>query len=367
MAKDYYDILGVSRSASKEEIKKAYKKLAKKYHPDLNKDNPEAEKKFKEANEAASILGDEKKRQQYDNMGHDAFRSGAQSGGFNQDFSGFGDVNDIFDMFFGGGFGGSRRPRKPRGEDLRTDITITLEEAAKGVKKNIKIRKRARCKECNGKGGSRVETCPTCGGHGVVKQQKRTPFGVFQSTGVCPECRGEGEIVKDICSSCDGAGTKAETKTLQIDIPAGIENNSQLRVSGEGDAIARGQSGDLYIFVTVEKHPVFERKGDDIFLDVPITFAQAVLGDTIEVPILSGKAKVKVPSGTQSHTTLRLREKGMPSIHGMYGDQLVRIIIDTPKKINKQQEKALQEFEEASNEKNPISSLFGKLKDYLEK
>lgn len=367
MAKDYYNILGVSKGASKEEIKKAYKKLAKKYHPDVNKDDPEAEQKFKEANEAASVLGDEKKRQQYDNMGHDAFRSGAQSGGFNQDFSGFGDVNDIFDMFFGGGFSGARRPRKPRGEDLRTDITITLEEAATGVAKDIKIRKRTPCTACDGKGGSKVETCETCGGHGVVKQQKRTPFGIFQSTGACPHCHGQGEQVSDICSSCDGAGTKAETKTLRIDIPAGIADNSQLRVAGEGDAVARGTTGDLYIFVTVEEHPVFERDGDDILLEVPITFSQAALGDTIEVPTLGGKAKVKVPSGTQSHTTLRLRNKGMPSMHGFHGDQLITLIIKTPKKLNKQQEKALREFDEATNDKNPLQSLFGKIKEYIEK
>lgn len=366
MARDYYEILGVAKNATKEEIKKAYKKLAKQYHPDLNKDNPEAEKKFKEVNEAAATLGDEQKRAQYDNIGHDAF-SRAGGSGFNpQDFSGMGDFGDIFDMFFGGGFSNRRSQRQRRGEDLRYDVTITLEEAAKGITKEANIRLRKLCKTCKGKGGSDLTQCTTCHGQGMVRQARQTPFGVFQSTGPCPSCKGEGETITKTCSTCDGAGTTVESKTLRIDIPKGVADGMQLRLTGEGDAIGRGTPGDLYVFIHVEEHPVFTREENDILLEAPISYPQAVFGDEIVVPIIGGEAKLKIPQGTQSHTTFRMKGKGIAGIRGGHGDQLVTVIVETPKNLSKKQEKALREYAQTLGEEHPVKGLFSKLKEYLE-
>lgn len=364
--KDYYEILGVSRNASKEEIKKAYKKLAKKHHPDLNKESG-SEQKFKEISEAASVLGNEEKRRQYDNIGHDAFRQ--TGGGANyQDFGNMGGgFEDIFDMFFGGGFsGGSRRPRQKRGEDLEYPLTITLEEAATGVTKEFTIKKKVSCSACNGKGGHKVSTCSTCQGAGAVRQARRTPFGTFQSTTVCPTCNGEGEVVEDTCKTCSGQGVVYETKTIRVDIPAGVETGTHLRMSGEGNAVARGATGDLYIAISVKEHPIFTRRGDDILIDVPITYPQAVFGDEIKVPVLGGEAKLKIPAGTQSHTKFRLKNKGIQGLRHTTGDQIVTIIVETPKKLNKKQEEALKEYMKTLGKEPPITGLFQKLKKYLE-
>lgn len=369
MSKDYYELLGVKRDATREEIKKAYKKLAKKYHPDLNKEDPDAEKKFKEVNEAAAVLGDEQKRRQYDAVGHDTFSKTGSSGfsGFgNQDFSGGNfDFGDIFDMFFGGGFsgrGGRPQARRPRGEDLRYDSTISLEEAARGVQQNIKIRRRIPCKKCSGKGGSGLKTCDTCHGHGMVRQMRRTAFGTFQSTGPCPTCGGIGESIEDVCTSCEGNGTTIGNTELKVDIPAGVDDGTQLRLTGEGDAAPRnGVAGDLYVFIRVKEHDVFERQGNDVLLEVPITFPQAVFGDEITVPILGGEAKLKIPANTQSHTVFRLRNKGIPFLRGGgSGDQLVTAIVETPKKLSRKQEKALREFAETLDKEPPYKKLLKK-------
>jgi len=379
MAKDYYETLGVGRGASREEIKKAYKRLAKKYHPDVNKDDPDAEKKFKEINEAAAILGDEEKRRQYDAMGHDAFAQGARGGagaGFNGfDFSGFStgaNFDDIFenldDIFgFGSAFGG-RRSSRSRGADLRYDLRITLEEAAFGAKRRISIRKRSVCSVCKGSGGKRVESCATCHGTGYVRQTRRTPFGMFQTKSACPSCGGSGTVILEPCPACDGSGTVLESKELEVEIPAGVEDGSRLRIPGEGEAAGHGgRAGDLYIFISVKPHPVFERHGNDIYLEAPITFSQATFGAEIELPTLDGKAKLKIPAGTQSGTLFRLRGKGVGSLHGRgRGDQLVRVSVVTPKRLTKNQERLLKELaEEFGDPSAPQKGLFARLKDHL--
>lgn len=362
MTKDYYELLGVSKNASKEEIKKAYKKLAKKYHPDLNK-SEDAEQKFKEISEAASVLGDDEKRRQYDQMGHDAFQQGSQGAGFEGfgdfDFSGGFDMDDIFDAIFGGG-----RRRRGKGNDLRVDINIDLKEAAFGTKKEVKINKKNSCKSCNGTGGEELETCSVCGGNGVVRVIRRTPFGAFQSTGPCQECEGVGKKIKTPCEDCHGKGYNVGESIIKVDIPPGVESGTRLRMQGLGEAGVRGrESGDLYVFIEVSNHEYFERNGDDIILRVPISFVQAVFGDEIEVPTLDGKAKLKIPSGTQPGTSFRMRGKGIQNINGYgRGDQHVIVNIDVPKKLSKAQESALNEFKDVSGENiTPQKSFFRKL------
>ncbi len=368
---DYYETLGVSKNASREEIKKAYKQLAKKYHPDLNKDNPEAEKKFKEINEAAAILGNDEKRQQYDSMGHDAFshagRTGGGSSGYSDfsgfDFSGMG-FEDIFDMFTGG-FGGRSRSRQMRGDDLRYDIELTLKEATFGTTKEIKVRKHVACEECDGRGGEDVQTCHTCGGRGVVTQQRRTPFGIFQSTTTCRQCSGSGQEIKNECDFCSGTGLQVGTQKIKVDIPEGVDTGNRIRVTGKGDAGPRGSTpGDLYLFITVEADEVFKREGNDINIDAPITFTTAVFGGKIRVPTLDGEAEVKIPSGTESHTIFRLKNKGVPYLnHGGRGDQYVRVIVQTPTKLTKKQEKALKEYADlCDKDESLLKTLFKKVK-----
>jgi len=369
MTKDYYERLGVERNASKEEIKKAYKTLAKKYHPDLNK-SPDATERFKEINEAAAVLGDDEKRRRYDSVGHSAFQQqsrnqGPTPGDF--DFSQFSghdfDFGDIFDFFAGGMRAG---PRTVRGDDLRYDLDLTLEEAAFGASKRITIRKHERCAECNGKGGKNVEQCHSCHGQGVVRQTRQTPFGVFQTTGPCRTCGGTGQHIKNLCGECGGDGVVNGTKTITVDIPAGVDEGTRVRVAGEGNAGPRNSSsGDLYLFISVEPHPVFNRKGYDIHLDAPITFPLAVFGGEIEVPTLDGKSKLKIPHGTQTHTVFRLRDKGVQELHGSgRGDQYVRVIIQTPEKLPKAQERALREFAgESKDDERLQKGLFSKLKD----
>jgi len=372
MAKDYYKTLGVDKNASRDEIKSAYKRLAKKHHPDLNKDDSSAAEKFKEINEAAAVLGDEEKRQQYDSMGHDAFEHAGRGGGFNQDFSGFDfsgfqqggfDFDSIFDMFTGG-FSGGRRTR--RGDDLRYDVTLTLEEAAEGVAQRISLRKLVVCTSCAGAGGKGQKQCASCHGHGVVRQARRTPFGVFQTQTTCKTCEGSGESFDTLCDTCDGQGRVSKTVQLDVDIPAGVDNGTRVRVSGEGDAGPRGsRAGDLYLFITVKPHPVFQREGNDIVLDAPVSFSTAVFGGEITVPTLSGDANVKIPRGTQSHTMFRLRGKGMPNVHGHgHGDAYVRVMLETPEKLTKKQEQALKEYADLVDNE-PHMGLFKKLKEKL--
>jgi molecular chaperone DnaJ len=366
--KDYYKILGVEKNATKEEIKKAYKQLAKKYHPDLNKES-DAEHKFKEVNEAASILADDQKRQKYDQYGSKAFSGGGGPEGF--DFSGMGsnfDFGDIFDAFFGGGgnshFGGRGRNRDQAGSDLRYDLTISLEEAAEGVKKDLKIRKRVSCNHCKGLGGKDIETCKTCHGQGMVRQTRRTAFGIFQTTTACPDCNGNGKQTKHPCSHCEGTGISVDTVHIKVDIPTGVENEMRLRVQGEGDAGARGAgAGDLYVFITVTEHEFFSREGADLHLAIPISFVQATLGTEIEVPTLFGRGKLKIPAGTQTGTIFRLREKGMPELHSHHqGDELITVTVEIPKKLNSKQKQALEEFAKASGDDvQPQKGLFAKI------
>ncbi len=364
MGKDYYDILGVDKNASKEEIKKAYKKLAKEHHPDLNKGDPDSAEKFKELNEAASVLADEKKRKQYDQFGSDSFKNG-NAGGFSDfNFSGFGggnqfDFGDIFDTVFGGGFSGFGGRKRGRGSDLRFDLEVTLEEAAEGVKKTIVIPRLEKCSRCGGTGAesdSDIKRCSTCNGSGHIQETRRTPFGLFRTNAPCSTCHGTGEIIKNICPICDGEGRTEKSRKLTVDIPAGVDDDNRLRMSGEGEAGERGQDpGDLYILIHVKPHEDFIRKGNDIFLDVNISFVQATLGDEIEVPTLKGKAKLKIPSGTQPHTVFRMRSKGIPNLNGYgRGDENVRVLVDIPTKVSRNQKELLKEFEKAKGK-----SFFG--------
>lgn len=367
MAKnDYYETLGVGKQASQEEIRKAYKKLAKKYHPDLNRDNAGAEAKFKEINEAYKVLGDEKSRSNYDRFGS---AEGAQGGfDFNQ-AGGFGGFEDIFDNFFGGNpFGGRSRTRARRGADLRYDVEIDLEDSFNGKTITVDIPRRDTCKRCNGSGAysdDDVQTCGTCHGTGTVRVTKRTPFGMFSQTGVCNDCGGTGKRVTKHCPECGGSGVTENVKHLKVDIPPGIEDDSRLRVSGEGELGEHGgPRGDLFVFIKVKEHDVFEREGEDITIEIPVSYVQAALGDEIEVPTLDGKAKMKIPSGTQSETTFRLKHKGMPILHSSSrGDQYVKVTISVPKALNKKQQELLREYDKSVKDRFEYKSFFDKIKD----
>ena len=349
MAKDYYKVLGIDKNATKEEIKKAYKKLAKKYHPDLNKDK-DAEQKFKEINEAASVLADDEKRTQYDQFGTTA--EGFSGQGFNFDdlmrnTGGF-DFDSIFDSFFGGGiFGRKRGPR--RGADMRYDTDITLEDAAKGTTRTIEIPIHERCDKCNGSGAKSekdIIECPDCNGAGMIRRTQRTPFGLFSTQSVCRKCMGEGKFVKKKCSECKGKGSVKKNKKIELKIPAGAETGTNLRIRGAGAIGEKGaEAGNLYVIIHVKEHELFIRHGNNIHIKVPISFVTAALGGEIEVPILDGKAKLKIPAGTQPGTIFRMRKKGIHSLHGFgTGDELVTITIEVPKKLSKKQKELLKEF-----------------------
>lgn len=349
--KDYYELLGVSRDATKEEIKRAYKRLAKKYHPDLNK-SPGADEKFKEINEAAAVLGDDTKKEQYDRFGTADFSNIGGEGFDFADFANFGfDFEDIFNTFFGGRVGGfDRRRGKPapvRGDNLRFDLEATLEEAAAGTAKTVIIPRHETCSKCDGQGGTDVKKCPECKGTGVFRQTSRTPFGIFSTTRTCRTCMGSGEVVRNTCETCDGTGRIKKNKKLEIEIPAGVEEGTRLRVAGEGEAGERGgPSGDLYVLIHIKPHKIFKRRGNDIYVGVPITFAEASLGTTIEVPTLDGKAKLKIPAGTQPGTVFRMRGKGIPDVHGYgKGNQNITIIVKVPEKLTKKQKELLKEFD----------------------
>jgi molecular chaperone DnaJ len=357
--KDYYKVLGLEKNASQEEIRKAYKTLAKKFHPDVNKES-DATKKFKEINEAASILGDEEKRKQYDQYGttYDQFTGH----GFDYSDFGFGggneysefDLNDLFESFFGGGFSSSQRrgrsSRNQRGSDLQYDMEINLEDAAFGAEKEIVIPRTVQCEACEGSGakdGSSVQNCPTCKGSGVEKQVKRTPFGLFQTQTTCSECGGKGKIVKEKCTECSGKGYLNEKTKLSIKIPQGAQTGTNLRLSGKGEAGRNsGSSGDLYIVLHIKKHDKFDRQDDDIFVDANIPFTIAALGGEIEVPTLEGKATLKIPPGTQPGTIFRMKGKGIPHLRGFgVGDEMVKIIIEIPTKLTPKQKELLEQFD----------------------
>ena len=365
--KDYYKILGVDRNATKDDVKKAYKRLAKKYHPDINK-NPDAADKFKEINEAASVLGDDGKRSQYDQFGttYDKFTGrGFDFSDFGFDFSDFGDFasfdfGDIFDRFFGRGF---RRHGPRNGADLRYDLEISLEEASTGAVKHIEIPILGKCDKCDGTGAeskSDIVSCPDCNGSGVYKKTQRTPFGMFSTTTTCRKCHGRGEHIKNECAVCDGTGLVKKKRKLEIKIPAGAEEGTNLRLSGEGEAGERGaNSGDLYIIVHLKEHDIFERDGDDIYIKIDIPFTTAALGGEIEAPTLTGKAKLKIPAGTQSNTIFRMRGKGLPHLHGYgNGDENIEVIVKVPARLTKKQKELLRQFEKESKKKGFFKKVF---------
>ena len=363
--RDYYEVLGVSKTATDAEIKKAYRKLAMKYHPDYNPGDKDAEEKFKEVNEANEVLSDPKKRQLYDQYGFAGVDPAyaAQNGGGPGagGFGGFGgdgvDLGDIFGDIFGGGFGGfggsSRQanPNAPRkGQDIRVRITLSFDEAVHGCKKNITITRQQECTECHGSGcaaGSSPETCPDCGGRGFVIRQQRTPFGVMQTQQPCSRCGGKGKLVKNPCKVCHGSGKVATKKTLEVSIPMGIDDDQSFALRGMGDAGANGgPAGDVIVMVTVRPSEVFQRDGYDVWVTVPITYSQAVLGDSVTVPSIDGKVEYTVPEGTQSGTTFRLRGKGIQYLNGRgRGDMYVKCEVEIPKKLNKTQREALKKFE----------------------
>lgn len=351
MKRDYYEVLGVSKSASLDEIKKAYRKIAKENHPDVKPNDKQAEERFKEATEAYAVLSSPEKKAKYDQYGHAGVDFNGQ-GGFG-DFSDFADfgLGDIFEMFFGGGMGGgsSRRQGPARGADLRYDLTITLQEAAFGAKKEIEVPLSVTCTNCGGSGaapGTNPKTCSQCGGSGHVRAVQRTPFGQVATTRACPACSGQGTIISTPCNKCNGRGKVREVKIIEVNIPAGSEEGLSLRYSGKGEAGERGgPSGDLYVVLNVKRHEFFERSGNDIYCEVPITFVQAALGDEIDVPTIHGEVKMQIPEGTQTSKVFRIKGKGVPYRRGGgSGDQHVRVIVSTPTKLNEQQKELLREF-----------------------
>ena len=373
MKEDLYETLGVSKSATGSEIKKAYRKLAVKYHPDKNPDDPSAEDKFKEIGYAYEILSDEDKRAAYDRYGHSAFEGGMGGG---RGAGGFHDPMDIFSQVFGGAFGGGGggfedffggggrrgggRQRVQRGSDLRYDLDISLEEAASGVTKNLEIEKYVNCDTCSGSGsksGSGKKTCSTCGGQGAVTRQS----GIFIQQVTCPDCDGSGYTISDPCDDCNGIGRLQKLERISIRIPAGVETGNRLRSSGNGDAGPNGgPSGDLHIFLEVRNHEIFDRDGDDLECEVPTPFSVCTLGGEIDVPTLTGKASIKIPAGTQGGTTFRLRDRGIPNLQtGRKGDLLVDIKVEVPTKLNSEQKDKLLSFSESIGDENaPLSGSF---------
>ncbi|KAA1040064.1 molecular chaperone DnaJ [Macrococcus equipercicus] len=353
MAKrDYYEVLGVSKGASKDEIKKAYRKLSKQYHPDINKEAG-ADEKFKEISEAYEVLSDDNKKAQYDQFGHAGMGQGAGfSGG---DFGGFGGFEDIFSSFFGGG-GARRNPNAPqKGNDLQYQMTINFEEAIFGAEREITVKKEVACDVCEGTGaepGTSVTTCPTCHGRGQVGVEQNTPFGRIRTERPCPDCQGTGKKIEEPCHECHGDGTILKNVTINVTIPAGVDNGQQIRVAGHGEpGINGGPAGDLYVVFRVNSHDLFERDGDDIFHTLDLTFAQAALGDEIEIPTLYGKVRLTIPAGTQTGRRFRLRDKGVENVHGYgKGDQFVTVNVKTPTNMTEQQVELLREFAEIDGE-----------------
>ncbi len=361
--RDYYEVLGVAKTASASEIKKAYYKLAKQYHPDVNPGDVEAEKKFKEINEAYAILSDEEKKAKYDQFGHAAFENGGAGGGYGAGFEGF-DFGDIFSSFFGGGGGGfggfggggSRRNAPMRGEDIYARVTLTFEEAVHGCKKEITFGRVQKCADCAGSGakkGTSAETCTKCGGSGQVRVQQRTAFGMMQSMRACDACRGSGKIIKEPCTNCRGTGYVKINKTLSVNIPAGIDHGQNISIGGMGNEGRNGgPAGDLILTVSVKPHAVFERDGSDIYCEVPINYWEAVLGDEIDIPTLEGKEKYTVPEGTQTGTTFTLRGRGINRVNStMRGNLYITVKVDVPKNMNTRQKELLKELAETFGDK----------------
>lgn len=375
--KDYYEVLGIEKGASDEEIKKAFRKLAIQYHPDKNRGNKEAEDKFKEINEAYQVLSDPQKKAQYDQFGTSDFNGGGGFGGFDfsGDMGGFGDLGDIFGSFFGGGFSSSRRKNGPeKGADLELNLNLTFEEAVFGVEKEISINRHERCETCSGTGskpGTSSKTCDKCSGTGQIRSQRNTPLGSFISTSVCDKCAGKGKVITDPCPVCKGTGKERKNRKIKVNIPAGVDTGNVLPLRGQGEhGNNGGPPGDIYINLRVGPHPVFKRDGFDIHIDSHISFGKAALGTEITVPTVDGDVKYTVPQGTQSGTVFRLRSKGVPRVNGHgRGDQYVNVIVDIPKNLNEKQKEALKLFMEASgeiqHEEGKKSSFTDKFKDFL--
>jgi molecular chaperone DnaJ len=372
MAKrDFYDVLGVSRGASAEDLKKAYRNKAKELHPDRNSDNPNAEAQFKEVNEAYDVLKDADRKAAYDRFGHAAFEGGRPGGGAGGqgDFaSAFSDVfEDLFGDFMGGGRAGGARSRAQRGSDLRYNLRVSLEEAYLGVQKTISVPTSIACDICRGtgaEGGVEPVSCPTCSGMGKVRAQQ----GFFTVERTCPTCGGAGQIVKNPCKACGGAGRTEKERSLSVNIPAGVETGTRIRLAGEGEAGLRGgPTGDLYIFIEVKDHPIFQRDGVHLFCRVPVSIATAALGGEVEVPTIDGgKSRVKVPAGSQTGKQMRLRAKGMPALRGGgQGDMLIELAVETPVNLTSRQKDLMREFERLSEDNNPEgSSFFSKVRTF---
>ena len=378
--RDYYEVLGVSKSATDEELKKAYRRLAKKYHPDANLDNKEeAEKNFKEVNEAYEVLSDSQKRRMYDQFGHDGpagFGGGNPGGGYysysSSGFSGFEDfdLGDIFSSIFGGGSGrGTRRANNGpvKGADLRYNMEISFEEAFLGVEKEINIYRDETCKTCSGNGakpGTSAETCKVCGGAGQVRQVQNTILGQMQTTKTCGNCHGTGKVIKEVCESCKGKGTVRKQAKIKVKIPAGIDNDQSIVLRGEGEPGTRGGAkGDLYIVVRIKKHSIFTRKGTTVYCNIPITFTQATLGAELEIPMVNGtKEKFKIPEGTQTGTNFTIRNKGFKNINNNFqGDFIFTVNVQVPKRLSKEQRDLLMQLARTMNEQPPIKKrgIFG--------
>ncbi|VVB81282.1 Chaperone protein DnaJ [uncultured archaeon] len=350
MSKDYYKTLGVEKGASQEEVKKAYKRLAKKYHPDLNKEAG-ATDKFKEINEAAAVLGDPEKRQQYDQFGTSDF--GQQAGFDFRDFNGSFNFDDIFDQFFSGFGFKSRGGRGRPGRDLVAEVDVTLEDVSKGTTREIEMQRSVTCSECRGKGGKNFVQCSDCQGQGMVRHAKRTPFGVFATTSSCGACKGTGEVADNVCETCDGEGVIVSREPVKVKIPAGVEDGMKLRVSGEGEAGQQGApSGDLYVIVHVLEDERFTRDETDLVVEQPISFSTACLGGEITVETLAGRKKVDIKPGTQNNSEVRLKEEGLPDLRSSRtGDFVIKVSVEVPKKVSKKQAELLQEFEKEGKKK----------------
>lgn len=368
--RDYYEVLGVSRNAGEDELKKAYRNLAKKYHPDVNPDNKEAESKFKEASEAYAILSDEDKRRQYDQFGH----AGVDGQGFGGGGAGF-DFEDILNSMFGGGFGfgggASGRPQARRGADLRYRMSLDFMEAAFGTRRKFKITKEDSCDHCEGTGaapGTSVSTCRTCNGSGQVQARQQTMFGTMMTSRTCDTCHGSGKIIPTPCTVCSGRGRRRVEKELEIDVPAGIDHGQMLTMPGQGEVGERGGGyGDLYVEMNIKPHQIFTRKGFNTYCDIPVTFVQAALGEEIEIPTIDGSVQYKLKEGTQPGDTITLRNKGIPILkrQNQRGDAIVNVVIEVPKNLNQQQKDLLSEFETTTSERNyqKREGFFAKIKN----
>jgi len=372
--KDFYDVLGVNRSASTDEIKRAYRALARRHHPDVAENKAEAEHRFKEINEAYEVLSDPNKRAQYDRygtVGNGASGGFADFGGFNQGFGGSG-FGDIFDIFFGDRMGAqqsqARRAGPSRGSDLRYDLEITLEEAFTGTAREIQFNHLAQCETCLGSGaapGTLIVPCDRCGGSGVMRMARQTPLGQFVTQSTCTKCNGDGQVVQTPCPTCAGRGRREIERHLTVKVPAGVDDGSRIRITGNGEAgIRGGPAGDLYVYLSIAPHPMFKRDGMDTYVDVPISFPQAALGAQLTVPSLEGDLQLAVHGGTQSGTTFRMRGHGMPGVRGnARGDHLVTVHVVVPAKVNRRQRELLEEYAQAGGDRIDERSFFDKVKD----